>query len=426
MASRYFRSCHSGLYHEVKVTILNDLVSRSKRPFDDFQEGEQVLQPEVKKQRCSSPFLSSPSDRIAGSQVYDDSDLDATLLEYDDGESPDSPFWGTLEDEDRLLADDTSDGFSVEGVGSGFAEASLQITLHQNVPPAPRVSAEPLPPNGLSVPSSSDLPHSCAPANPGEGSHADVDSQSQTGLSWSPGGLQDAGSIEAGFFSLQKEVSGSGIADKEAARTVEEETPAVSQLMAECESASVATDRPSEEQAFVQQCGVVGESTAGPPCETQGESYSAAEVATEHPIAAPNKDHVEDPGTEEPENPSPKEPEDLSPDDSRRRLICISEEELWRSKKKYVEDVLAHAKNSSIIGPVNELHELMNKVASEYHFPEPSYRHPTDLTVRNYAHRTNGEIKKCSLEKWVDRNLRHFPRFAGIPDKFERSPIPSR
>ncbi|XP_015273261.1 PREDICTED: S100P-binding protein [Gekko japonicus] len=77
-------------------------------------------------------------------------------------------------------------------------------------------------------------------------------------------------------------------------------------------------------------------------------------------------------------------------------------------------------------GPVNELQELMRKVAYEYHSKEPKRRHPTDLTVWNYAQRTNRKIQKCSLEKWVNQNQRHFRRFAGIPDKFERSAIPSR
>lgn len=341
MASRYFRSCRSGLYRGLKVTILNDLVSRSKRPFDDFQEGEQDLQPDVKKQRCGSPFLSQkialasaipspPSNGIAGSQVYSvisggdyDDDDDDTLLEPSDGEYPDSPSNLTLEQEDMMLAEDPSDvllGFSVKEVGSGFAEASLRVTLLQSVPRAPDASPDPLPPTGLSVPSSGDLPHSSASSNPERGSSTNVDSQNQTGLSWIPDGLglQGVMSIEAGSFSLKQEDSGSGIVDKEATPAVGEESPVVSQLMAECEFASVATDRPSEGQAFIEQSEVGGGTANEPPCETQGESDSAAEVATEHSVTAPNEDRIEDPGPEDPENPSPEEPEDPSPDDPRR------------------------------------------------------------------------------------------------------------
>ncbi|XP_060114441.1 S100P-binding protein [Heteronotia binoei] len=446
MASRYIHSSRSGLYHELKITISNDLVSRSKRPFDDFQEGEQALQPDVKKQRCSSPFLSqktslastvpsSPSNGIAGSYSLisngDVSDLDE-LLEFTDGESPDSPFSVTLEEEERLLADDpeidTSDillGVSVKKVGSEFAEVSLQVTQQQSVPKTPNVSPEPLPLTGLSVPSSSGLPHSSAPANPGIGSNTNVDSQNQTSLSWGPDGLglQDVTSVETGN---QKRDSGSGIMEKEATQTVEEESPVVSQLMAKCEFASVVTDRPSEGQTFIDQSEVGGESASDPPCEAQGESNSAIEGATEHPVIAPNEDRVEDPGPEEPEKPSPEESEDPGPDDSRRRRICIPEELLQWRKEKYVESVLAHAQHRNIIAPVNELRELMRTVASEYQSQEPNYRHPTDLTVRNYAQRANRKIQKCTLENWVNQNERHFRRFEGIPDKFKRSPIPSR
>uniref|UniRef100_A0ACB8FSD6 Uncharacterized protein n=3 Tax=Sphaerodactylus townsendi TaxID=933632 RepID=A0ACB8FSD6_9SAUR len=75
---------------------------------------------------------------------------------------------------------------------------------------------------------------------------------------------------------------------------------------------------------------------------------------------------------------------------------------------------------------VNELHELMGKVTSEYHFQEADQRHPTNLTMRNYAKRRNREIQKYSLEKWMSLNKRYGRRFATIPDKFERSLALSR
>nr|XP_056702416.1 S100P-binding protein [Euleptes europaea] len=444
MSSRYFHCCRSGLYHELKVTVLNDLVSRSKRPLEDFQEGERALQSDVKKQRCGSPFPSqktslasavpsSPSNGIAGSQVYsmvpdgesDDSELDVTLLECSDGEFPDSPFSGTLEDEDRLLAEDpetdTSDvssGFSGKEVGGAFAAVSFVVTQLQSVSRAPGASLEPLPPTGLSVHPSGVLANSSAPVNPERGINASVDSQNQMGLNLSPDrlGLQAAMSIEAGSFSIREGDSGSGVVDKGAAQTVGEEAPVVSPLMAKREFASVVTDRPSEGQAFVEQSEVGGESASNPPCE--GASNSATEVPPEHFTTVQNEDHAEDP--------SPEEPEDPYPDDSRRRRISIPEDRLQWSKEKYVADVVAHAHHASIIGAVNELQELMREVASECLSRDCNYRHPTDLTVRNYAQRRNRKVKKCSLEKWRDRNQRHYRRFAGIPDKFERSPIPSR
>lgn len=342
MASRYFRFCHTGLYHELKVTISNDLVSRSKRPLDDFQEGEQALQPDVKKQRCGSPFPSQrtslapavpSSDRIVGWQPYsqfsngdgDDNDLDASLLAYSDEESPDSPFSGTLEDEDRLLADsetDTNDvvlAVSVKEVPSGCAGTSVQISQQQSVSKAPNASLEPLPLTGLPVPSSSVLPHSSAPANPGRGSNTNVDSQNQAGLGCSPDrlGLQDVVSTETGSFSPNKEDNGFGRVDKEATQTVGEESPVLNQL--KCEFASVVTDRSSDGQAFIQQSEVETESTSDPPCE----SDIAAEVATEHFIAAPNENHAEDLGPEEANNPSPEESEDPS-SDGYKRSECLS------------------------------------------------------------------------------------------------------
>ncbi|XP_015263538.1 PREDICTED: uncharacterized protein LOC107107734, partial [Gekko japonicus] len=348
------------------------VVSRNKRPFDNFQEGEQALQADVKKQRCGSPFLSqktslataipsSSSNGIAGFQDYpliSNGDCDDSILEPSDGESSDSSFSGTLEDEERLLADEpetaTSDislGLSVKEVGSGFAEVPFRVTQQQSVPKVPNVSPESLPLTGLSVPSSSSLPHNSAAANPGGGSNTNVDSENKMGLSWSPDGLglRDVMSIEPSSFSLKKGDSGSGIVDKEATQTVGEESPVVSQLRAECEFASVVTNRPSGGQAFIEQSEVGRESVSDPPCESQGESHSATEVATERSITAPNEDPVEDPGPEEPENPSPEEPEDPSPDDSRRRRICIPEELLQSSKEKYVKSVLAHARHSNII-----------------------------------------------------------------------------
>ncbi|XP_054855895.1 S100P-binding protein isoform X2 [Eublepharis macularius] len=389
-------------------------VSRSKRPLEDLQEGEQALQPDFKKQRCSSPSP-SPESCLASAVPFcpssgeagDDSDLDDSLLERAEWEPPDSPYHGTPEEDDVALADDPE-------TNSGNVLCNVDV------------SPEPLPPTGLSVPPSRGLPHSTSLVNPEKGSNTSIDSQNQIGLRLSSNGLglQDAMPSEAGGFSLKKGNSISGTVAKEATQMVGEVSLVGGELMAKRKCATVATDGPSEGQALVEQGKVGGESASNVSCETQGESASATEFVPEHPIAAQNESCVEEPGPEEPEEPGLEESRNSIPADSRSNWISIPEEELQLSKEKYIESVLAHAqRDKHLIGEVNELHALMRKVAFEYRPWQP--RHPTDLTVRNYAQRANREIQKCTLKQWVNRNQRHFLRFKDIPDKFQRSPVPS-
>uniref|UniRef100_A0A2D4NGQ0 S100P-binding protein n=1 Tax=Micrurus spixii TaxID=129469 RepID=A0A2D4NGQ0_9SAUR len=101
------------------------------------------------------------------------------------------------------------------------------------------------------------------------------------------------------------------------------------------------------------------------------------------------------------------------------KRILIEEADLESRKARYVNAVLNHASSvPSLIGPVHELHTLVDTVASE-----SSYNHPTDLTVRNYTKRSHSKTQKFSLSQWVEHSRRNFGRFDGIPDHFERSPI---
>ncbi|KAM6427656.1 S100P-binding protein isoform 6-T6 [Liasis olivaceus] len=101
------------------------------------------------------------------------------------------------------------------------------------------------------------------------------------------------------------------------------------------------------------------------------------------------------------------------------RRICIQEAELESRKESYVNAVLTHASSVPfLIDSVHEMRTLVDTVASE-----SRNGHPTDLTVRNYAKRSQSTTQRVNLNQWVDRNMRNIGRFDGIPDHFKRSPI---
>ncbi|XP_053867899.1 S100P-binding protein isoform X2 [Malaclemys terrapin pileata] len=137
-----------GVYHNHKVTLVNDIIPRTKRPLDLLEEDE-PLQSDAKKRRhlshyCSTPcpskklslcspdsacFLGSsgclddtelenivirvslPEDRVVALSVntarcFDDSEPDDSLLEPSDDEQGNSPFNYTEEECREMLADD--------------------------------------------------------------------------------------------------------------------------------------------------------------------------------------------------------------------------------------------------------------------------------------------------------------------------------
>ncbi|XP_053123743.1 S100P-binding protein isoform X2 [Hemicordylus capensis] len=107
--------------------------------------------------------------------------------------------------------------------------------------------------------------------------------------------------------------------------------------------------------------------------------------------------------------------------------ICIQEADLELHKRNYVNAVRAHVAfdNGKLVGATNELYALMGRVASEFRSQEPGFVHPTDLTMRNYAERTNQPTKRYTLSQWVERNQRNHRRFEDPQFlHFKRSPIP--
>ncbi|XP_053255052.1 S100P-binding protein [Podarcis raffonei] len=432
MASSTFRTRLN-----LKVTFLNDLVSRSKRSFEEFQEEEQ---PDTKRHKLSClPFgaladPSSSSNGIAVSAVCsvatngqpDDSNtddiLDDSLLEPSDGELSDFSTGLTSEAEDELLSDsqphcpETSNSIAFEpdaehvgilcALGSSKPSGTLDLESRKTEPLSP---ADPL------VCSSSCRNDSESPES---GSDLSTGSQNQAGfgLDSNSSVLPEAVSVAAAALSLQKDNNVPGVLDKEAAQAVvDDNLERVRQLMAKPERA----EGPCKEQASLNQNDLGEESANSPPQEAEGDLDSAGL----HEEAAPScSTSIGDQRKGYMEGPSIKESN--CPIRSRCR-IYIEEAKLESSKEKYINAVLAHAQRAELIDEVNELQQLMFTVTAENRYGEPGFAHPTDLTVRNYAQRAKSTAHRCSLDQWVDRNNRNLRRFESVPDRFRRSPIPS-
>lgn len=164
MAHNGFCACNVQRCGALTVTFSNDSVPRGKRPLQDFPDGEQPLQLDAKRpcwerlhgspphsQKTPQPSLhSSPSSRAA-SQAYaltsnrywDDSDLDASLLEPSDGEEPDSPWGLSPEAEAKLLEDDPGEDdadpfppFGVFGMDAKTVENSCAATAPEVAQPS--------------------------------------------------------------------------------------------------------------------------------------------------------------------------------------------------------------------------------------------------------------------------------------------------
>nr|XP_060640092.1 S100P-binding protein isoform X1 [Anolis sagrei ordinatus] len=172
---------------------------------------------------------------------------------------------------------------------------------------------------------------------------------------------------------------------------------------------SAGGERPSVGQAFIDQKEPRGENANNTAVTlTVGSQFQIAPSCSSS-VREQRENHGQDPPTRE---------------SNRPRRICIQETDLESSKEKYINAVLNHAcRGEPIIGAVNEMLALMQKVASEY--KGYSSQHTTDLTVRNYAQRSKDPSQTFSLSQWVERNGRNIPRFASLPEDFQRSPIPS-
>ncbi|XP_034976100.1 S100P-binding protein isoform X2 [Zootoca vivipara] len=391
MASSTFRSRLN-----LKVTFLNDSVSRSKRSFEEFQEEKQ---PDTKRHKLSClPFgaladPSSSSNGIAASAVCSvatngqpdnsntDDLLDDSLLDPSDGELSDFSTGLTSEAEDELLLDsqprcpETSNSIAFEPdaehvgilctLGSSKPSGTLDLESRKTEPLSP---AHPLVCSSACR-NDSESPESGSDLSTSTGSQ----NQARFGLDSNSSVLPEALPVATAALSLQKENHVSGVLDKEAAQAVvDDNLERVSQLMAKPERA----EGPCKEQASLNQNDLGEESANSPPQEAEGGLDSAGL----HEEAAPScSTSISDQRKAYMEGPSIKEPNcPVRP----RCRIYIEEAKLESSKKKYINAVLAHAQHAELIDEVNELQQLMLTVTAENRYGEPGFAHPTDLTVR--------------------------------------------
>ncbi|XP_044280770.1 S100P-binding protein isoform X2 [Varanus komodoensis] len=393
------------------MSTLRVEVCRSKRPLEELEESWS----DVKRPRCAETCSSSvsplpppsPSNGLAASPVCspaisgdcDYSNLDDTLLEPSNGEKLDSPTGLSPEDEDKLLSSDE------DFPGSVISGQPAQEVEHVCLVASLRVGQLP---SGLEKTLSSEpLPLAGPPASPSGGACGKYSESQESGNCLNMSSQVPAG-LELGCSSptvAEMAPAVSGVTGQEAAQAVEETLQAVRQRVATCDLSNMLAEGLSSSKQ--QERGRA--STAGLLHETEGPSGSvrSQEAALPNSANGSREAQEEVPCTGEPKRPT---------------RICIQESDLEQSKEKYIYAVLNHARCAApgpVSGEVNELHELMRKVAAQSR--EPGFEHPTDLTVRNFAQRSNCTVQRFSLQQWVERNSYNVRRFAAIPDRFERS-----
>ncbi|KAJ6654327.1 hypothetical protein lerEdw1_007249 [Lerista edwardsae] len=429
MAHSGFGSCSVQRCGALTVTFANDLAPRGKRPLQDFPGGDQPLQLDAKRP-CWERLHSSPphsqkmpqSSRAAApasSPSWDDGNLDASLLEPSDGEEPDSPWGLSPEAEAKLLEDDPGEEedvdpfppFEVFGVDAETVESSCAPASPEAAQPSSvswvlekTTCAKPLP-----LPSPSDLCSGGLACRSGSVApehesyiHRDTWNRAGLGPCSSTPAFAETGPFEAP--SVRPEGEGSALTEEDAAQAGRD-NPAAGQLTA---GVSDMAEGPINRQASISQEQGRGERAGHPPPEE---------------LEAPPVDSAGNQSAALVEKPSTRRPN--SPPRPRQR-IHIQQADLERSMQNYLNTVLAHVHcHSPGMGPVNELHALMQRVSAEDHSQGRAFRHPADLTMRNYAERANRPARKCTLGQWVVRNQRSRPLFADVPDRFKRSPIPS-
>ncbi|XP_067863114.1 S100P-binding protein-like [Heptranchias perlo] len=139
-----------------------------------------------------------------------------------------------------------------------------------------------------------------------------------------------------------------------------------------------------------------------------------------------NQSVVETAKKEEPQKLNPAKRAAVNKETSQRtRLNCAFDAEVERKKHLYLQLVSNHIKDGyENQEPRQELLCLMDQVANrEYRNHSRSWQHPSDLTSRNYSRRNMNSVNKPNLLQWANSNG-HVCRFSGIPDRFQRSPIP--
>ncbi|XP_034269116.1 S100P-binding protein isoform X3 [Pantherophis guttatus] len=381
--------------------------SRSKRHLEEAcEEGGAG---DMKRQccmtcRCSSSQAHSLSNGRAaspGSFLSStgclDNDLDDAILARSDEEKPDSPTGLSREAEDELIAEDLETSLCFVAV-----EVNRCEDVESSLLACPE-SSQPL--RALDeVESTKPLPQTGSSGSSSEGAvfmndlekYLNKSSKNQAEFGANYNGVRIPEADSDVTASLNPERGLSRKIDNEAIKTVTNDLPVGSQLVAEHESfGAVIEQSSSERQTFLSYKQLRGKNTSNPLPEKELDTIDQ------------RKDCVEVPDVKKTNSPvKPKQ-------------ILIQEADLESRKARYVNAVLNHASSvPSLIDTVHELHTLVDTVASE-----SSYNHPTDLTVRNYSKRSHSKTQRFSLSQWVEHSRRDFGRFDGIPDHFERSPI---
>ncbi|XP_032083173.1 S100P-binding protein isoform X2 [Thamnophis elegans] len=392
--------------------------SRSKRHLEE--ECEEGGAGDTKRQcrmtcRCSSSQAHSLSNGRAASpgsflssSGYLDNDLDDAILARSDEEKPDSPTGLSREAEDELIAEDreTSPCFvAIEVNRCEDVKSGSLLACPESAQP-PRAldeveSTKPLPQTGSSASSSevalftNDLEK-----------YLNKSSQNQAEFGAKYNGFRIPEVDSDVTASLNPERGLPGKIDNDTIKTVANDLPVGSQLVAEHESFGAVVEQSSlERQTSLSYKQLRGKNTSNPLPEKELDTIDLHAVSTR--VNGQRKDCVEAPDVKKTNSP-------VKP-----KRILIQEADLESRKARYVNAVLNHATSvPSLIDPVQELHTLVNTVASE-----SSYNHPTDLTVRNYSKRSHSKTQRFSLNQWVEHSRSNFGRFDGIPDHFERSPI---
>ncbi|KAH0631085.1 hypothetical protein JD844_005176 [Phrynosoma platyrhinos] len=385
MASNTSQPCR---IHCLNLTFSNNLVSRSKRSSEEFEEENQ---PTSKRWCSSSPCFSSPNNgleplpHLQPPRGYsDDSDVDDSLLEYSYGEELlDSPTSLSSEDAARLLADDSETFSCAREFEFNTHEDNLAqtpVTLKEG---EKGTHVEPLHTAGSSVcKKTSVCPESVNDLSKGSRNQAGLDLSSKGPL------LPEGATVN-----LEKGNNVPGVIEKGSAQAVSE--------------TGTGGERLSVGQASIDHKEPGGENTSHLLGYTGDELDSADSQWKACSVGDKRENHVQVPHTQEPKRP---------------KRICIDEIDLESSKEKYINAVLNHAcRREPVIGEVNEMLALMQKVASEYQ--GYSSQHTTDLTVRNYAQRSKSTTQTFSLSQWVDWNGGSVRRFESVPDVFQRSPV---
>ncbi|KAJ8333120.1 hypothetical protein SKAU_G00420160 [Synaphobranchus kaupii] len=108
-----------------------------------------------------------------------------------------------------------------------------------------------------------------------------------------------------------------------------------------------------------------------------------------------------------------------------KRPVVYDREADWeREKEQYVATVTSHMADSAPSGggAMTELVNLMRTVARQGTSTDTAWQHPADFTRRNYQG-PSGKAR-ISLDKWLQQNTKTYCRFANVPPKFHRSPVP--